>query len=230
MIKRLFFAALIGLALPPTMAAEFSGYVAISSDYVRRGVTQSDSGPALQLGGDVLFDSGWFLGVWGSTVDIDNGPARHRDRELNSYLGYDYDISEDWRVSVLAVSYEYPRQTGSVNYDHVEYSITANFNDLIWIEYSHSPDLYNTKQASHNFEAFVETGLTDNWNIGGGAGYYDVSNLVGKGYGYWQLGVTGNFAYADFDIRYHDTNRSVPIISTDARSQARLAVTVMFPF
>jgi len=72
--------------------------------------------------------------------------------------------------------------------------------------------------------------LAGNWSISAGVGYYDVSDLLGQGYGYWQLGVTGSYQYVDIDIRFHDTNRSVPLISTDERAQQRIAVTITFPF
>ncbi len=230
MIRCLLAATLVFFALPAAMAAEFSGYAAGTSDYVKRGVTQSNADAAIQLGGDVFFDSGLFLGAWGSTVDIDNGPNRHRDLELNLYAGFNYDVSRLWRVSARVVSYLYPGQTGDFDYDYVEYSLAVNYDDRYWLEYSYSPDLYNTNRVSHNIEAYTERPLAGNWSIGAGAGYYDVSDLLGQGYGYWQLGVTASYQYADIDIRFHDTNRSVPLISTDERAQQRIAVTIKVPF
>jgi uncharacterized protein (TIGR02001 family) len=230
MIKRLLATALVFFVLPVASAAEFTGYAVLTSDYVWRGVTQSDGDPALQLGGDVFFSSGWFLGAWASTVDIDNGPTRHRDRELNLYTGYAYDVSSLWRVSARVVSYQYPRQTGNVDYNYVEYSLATNYDDRVWLEYSYSPDLYNTNLDSHNVEAYAEWPLKGNWSIGAGAGYYDLSELSGNGYGYWQLGVTGSFQYADIDFRFHDTNRSAAYVSTDERSAQRVAVTVKVSF
>ena len=230
MIRCLLAATLVLFSLPVAMAAEFSGYAAVTSDYVKRGVTQSDADAAIQLGGDLFFGSGLFLGVWGSTVDIDNGPDRQRDLELNLYAGFAYDVSSRWRVSARVVSYLYPGQTGEFNYDYVEYSLAVNYDDRYWLEYSYSPDLYNTQRFSHNIEAYTERPLAGNWSIGAGAGYYDVSDLLGQGYGYWQLGVTGSYPYADIDIRFHDTNRSVPLISTDERSRQRIAVTIKVPF
>jgi uncharacterized protein (TIGR02001 family) len=218
------------LAIHPAAAAEFSGYATLTSDYVKRGVSQSDSDVAVQLGLDLSFDSGFFVGAWGSTVDIDNGPTRHRDQELNLYAGYAYDLSDRWRVTANLVSYEYPGQTGNIDYDYLEYSLVANFDDRAWLEYSYSPDLYNSGRSSENLELYTEFPLWENWVIGGGAGYYDVSELTGMGYGYWQLGVTGSFRYADIDFRYHDTNRSVYIISTDDLSGARVAMTLTIPF
>ena len=230
MIRCLLAATLVFFALPSATAAEFSGYAAVTSDYVKRGVSQSNSDAAIQLGGDVFFDSGLFLGAWGSTVDIDNGPTRHRDLELNLYAAFIYDVSKLWRLSARVVSYEYPVQTGEFDYDYVEYSLAVNYDDRYWLEYSYSPDLYNTNRVSHNIEAYTERPLAGNWSIGAGAGYFDVSDLLGQGYGYWQLGVTGSYQYADIDIRFHDTNRTVPLISTDERAQQRIAVTIKVPF
>ncbi len=107
-------------------AAEFGGYVTLTSDYVKRGVSQSDSGPAIQLSGDLSFDNGVFAGAWGSSVDIQNGPTRKRDLEINFYVGYVVDISATWRMSVGAVAYTYPGQTGNVDYDYEEFSVGAS--------------------------------------------------------------------------------------------------------
>ena len=230
MIRGLFAATLVFFALPVASAAQLTGYAVLTSDYVWRGVTQSDGDAAIQLGGDVFFDSGWFLGAWGSTIDIDNGPTQHRDRELNLYAGFAYDVSSRWRMSARVVSYKYPGQTGDIDYDYVEYSLATNYDDRFWLEYSYSPDLYNTNLESHNIEAYAERPLAGIWSIGAGIGYFDVSELSGNGYGYWQLGVTGSFQYADLDFRYHDTNRSAMYVSTDERSKARVAVTITVSF
>jgi uncharacterized protein (TIGR02001 family) len=50
-------ALLVCVALP-VHAAEFSGYLTLTTDYVWRGVTQSNGDPAVQVGGEVAFRSG----------------------------------------------------------------------------------------------------------------------------------------------------------------------------
>ena len=168
------------MVFEPSIAAEFTGYVALTSDYVKRGVSQSDNNAALQLGADISFDSGFFAGAWGSSVDIDNEPTGQRDRELNLYVGYDYDVSDIWRLSANIVSYEYPRQTGDIDYNYVEYTLAVNYDDRLWLEYAYSPDLYNSNRSSENVELFAEFSLSENWSVGSGVGYYDVSNLTGQ--------------------------------------------------
>jgi len=211
-------------------AAEFGGYVALTTDYVKRGVTQSDGNPALQLGGDVSFANGLFLGAWGSTTDIDNGAGRQRDREVNYYLGYAFDATKSWRISTHAVAYEYPGQSGGINYNYREISIVGSYDDRLWLEFSYSPDLYHSGLSSTNVDLFAEWPLNNIWSIGAGAGHYDTSNLTGRAYLYWQLGITGSFKWADVDLRIHDTDTWVPIISTRDRAKTRLVLKVQIPF
>lgn len=211
-------------------AAEFGGYVALTTDYVKRGVTQSDSNPALQLGGELSFANGLYVGAWGSTTDIDNGADRQRDREVNYYFGYAVDLTKSWRVSANAVAYEYPGQSGAIDYSYQEYSIGGNYEDRLWVEFSYSPDLYNTGLSTTNIDVFVEWPLNGVWAIGAGAGRYDTSNLTGSAYQYWQVGMTGSFTWADVDLRVHDTDRSVPIVSMPDRGKARVVLKIQIPF
>ena len=111
--------------------AELSGYATATTDYVWRGVTQSDDDPALQLAADLSFAGGFYLGLWGSTVDISNGPTRQRDTQVNYYLGYALPSSQDWSIGGHVVAYTYPGADGSIDYDYVEFAITANYDDRI---------------------------------------------------------------------------------------------------
>ncbi len=228
--RRIAFLSLLSICGQYSSAAEFAGYLALTTDYVKRGVTQSDSHSALQLAADVSFTNGFFFGAWGSTIDIENGPSRQRDLEVNYYAGYIFDASNAWQISVNAVAYVYPGQTGSVDYDYLEYSLGGSFDDRVWLEFSYSPDLYNTGLSSTNVDLFAEWPLNSIWAIGGGVGYYDTSKLTGDTYWYWQLGVTGSFKWADIDLRFHDTDKWVPIISTPDRAKSRVALAIRFPF
>lgn len=211
-------------------AAELGGYIALTSDYVKRGVTQSDSDPAIQLSGDLNFDNGLFIGAWGSSVDIQNGPARKRDLEVNFYAGYAVDVSATWQMSVGAVAYTYPGQTGSVDYNYEEYSVGASFDDRMWLQFAYSPDLYDTGRSSTNIDLFAEWPINSVWSLGAGAGRYDTSDLTGSAYSYWQLGATASLSWADLDFRFHDTDKWVPIISTQERAKSRFVLKIQIPF
>lgn len=211
-------------------AAELNGYLALTTDYVRRGVTQTDGDPTAQLAVDMSFDSGWFFGVWASGLDIRNGPTRQRDLETNYYLGYGLDLGRDWHITANAVAYEYPGTTGSIDYGHVEYALATGFRDWLWLEYAYSPDLYHTGRSTRNYDLYAEWPVGDAFVIGAGGGYYDVSELAGQGYGYWQAGITRFFSRASVDLRVHRADRSVFIVAPEERIGTRVSLSLRIPF
>ncbi|HNP36051.1 MAG TPA: TorF family putative porin [Woeseiaceae bacterium] len=215
---------------PGSTAAEFNGYGALTTDYVKRGVTQSDGDPALQIAADFSFGSGFFLGAWGSTIDISNGTVAQRDIELNYYVGYALDVSDTWQLSASAVAYDYPGQSGYFDYDYLEFSLGAAFKDRMWLDFAYSPDLYNSGNSATNVELYAEWPVGDMWAIGGGAGNYDTSSLTGHSYWYWQMGITASLRWADIDLRAYGTDRWVPIVSTPDRAKSRLVLKIQIPF
>ena len=211
-------------------SAEISGYLVGTTDYVYRGVSYSDGHAALQLGGDVALDSGWYFGIWASTTDIGNGPTRQRDAQVNYYAGYSRDIGTRWSLGTSIVANTFPGTTGDIDYDYEELSVSANFNDRLWLEFAWSPDIYHTGLDTYDFEVFAEWPVPGDFNLSGGLGYYDVSALSGNGYGYWQLGISRSVGLFDLDLRFHDVNRAVPIISSPYDDGSRLAFSVRIQF
>lgn len=68
-----------------------SGNAAFLSDYMLRGISQTDHNPALQGGFDWVHPLGMYLGVWGSNVHFSDAPA---SLELDLYGGYTYHFDE----------------------------------------------------------------------------------------------------------------------------------------
>lgn len=210
--------------------AEYSGYLTLTSDYVKRGVTQSDGDPAVQLGLDVGFSNGFYLGAWGSSVDIRNVVFGTRDIETNYYAGYVHDATDDWRFTASIVAYEYPGADGPVDYSYQEYVLGSNYKDRVWLEIAYTPNGNTMSQSAVNVDLYTEWPLSDVWSIGGGGGRYELSSSERGSYNYWQLGVTGSFQYADVDLRFHDASRWIPIISSPERVKGRASLTIRIPF
>lgn len=89
-----------GLFGASPVLAEFSANAALTSNYVFRGVSYSDEGPALQGGLDYAHASGAYAGLWGSTVDtgVDTGV------EVDGYFGYAASV-EDFSYDVGYINY-----------------------------------------------------------------------------------------------------------------------------
>ena len=229
-VRQISIAIALSLTAAICHAAEFTGHGAVTTDYARRGVTQSDGHGAVQVGVDVAGRDGWYVGAWASTVDIEPAPGRVRDIETNFYAGYLFDATDRLRLGANVVVYEYPGATGPIDYGYVEYSLTSNYDDWLFIEYAYSPDLYSSGADTQNLDAFVEIQIAQSLLASAGAGYYDVSEFSGRGYGYWQLGLTRIFHRTSLDLRFHDTNRWVPAVSAPERAESRVSLTFSLSF
>lgn len=65
-------------------SAQVSGNVGVVSNYLFRGVTQTDDGAAVQGGFDFEHESGFYTGTWLSNVDF----GGKEDVEVDLYAGY----------------------------------------------------------------------------------------------------------------------------------------------
>ncbi|HRQ61874.1 MAG TPA: TorF family putative porin, partial [Alphaproteobacteria bacterium] len=65
---------------------EFSASAALVSEYAFRGISQSDEHPALQGSIDYEHESGFYAGVWGSSVDFNDGSEATVETDLYAGL------------------------------------------------------------------------------------------------------------------------------------------------
>lgn len=82
--------------------------VGFVSDYYTRGVSQSWHKPALQGGVDLTHSSGFYTGIWGSSVSPNTFPDA--STEIDIYAGYNGQIPavEGLGFTVGAIGYIYP--------------------------------------------------------------------------------------------------------------------------
>ena len=106
-------AALLCGALGSTgeAAAETTGSLALTSNYLFRGVTQTNDKPALQGGITWTHESGFYAGGWGSSISwlADGDPAVSSSVELDGFVGYSGTFgASDVGFDVGATYYAYP--------------------------------------------------------------------------------------------------------------------------
>jgi uncharacterized protein (TIGR02001 family) len=171
------------------------------------GVSQTRGEPAVQADLHYQTSSGWFLGAWASSVDLNRGPGA--TVELNAYAGRSWPVSTSWNAKFTAVHYAYPNDTASLRYDYDELIGSLAFRDWILASVAWSP---NTSRYSSRGVAIDRTAVTydlaGRWPLfgpvvaSGSAGYYDLDDLFGTGYGYWSAGVAVVLAHLQFDLGY----------------------------
>jgi uncharacterized protein (TIGR02001 family) len=89
------------------------GSVSIASDYIFRGLSQTNRKPALQPSIEYDGASGWYVGAWASNVswlsDVSTDDARVSNSvEIDGYAGYRGSLSPDWAYDVGLYTYYYP--------------------------------------------------------------------------------------------------------------------------
>ena len=103
---------LVGILAMPSFAA-VSANVAFASDYVWRGMTQSD-GPAIQGGFDFEAESGFYAGIWGSNVNFNDGAGS----ELDYYFGYGFSVG-DVGIDIGYVAFDYPKNQTGLDFEEI---------------------------------------------------------------------------------------------------------------
>ena len=109
----------------------WAGNVGIFSQYIFRGVSQTNEKPALQGGFDLGHKSGLYAGVWGSNVSwiSDSVPDASASVELDFYGGYKFGLPADFSGDVGVLYYWYP---GSYPSGMVKPNTTELYGALTW--------------------------------------------------------------------------------------------------
>jgi len=155
LIRPLVVAAAVSSSLMATsmisvaQADTFTGNIGIASKYILRGMTNApeDDNAALQGGLDYGFDSGFFLGYWGSSLgysqqDINGMGDSQKAFENDFYGGYGGSIG-DFSYSIGLVQYYYlnlatepdangMEAMGSVGYGPVTFGFHSLLKDVSW--------------------------------------------------------------------------------------------------
>lgn len=106
------------LAVSANAAAEVSSTVNLTSDYTFNGVSQTDSGPALQVSLDYAADSGFYIGTWASNLDF--GSADDTNIEWDTYVGQYLQLNDKVSLDTGIAYYTYHGESFSDDYNYPE--------------------------------------------------------------------------------------------------------------
>ncbi|QIL90551.1 TorF family putative porin [Microbulbifer harenosus] len=100
-----------------------SANLGVVSDYRFRGVSQSDTGPAIQGGVDLDFGNGIYLGTWASQVDFAYG-SNETEFEQDFYGGYAGETAGGIGYDVGYIYYAYHGSNRDEDYQEVYGSLS----------------------------------------------------------------------------------------------------------
>ncbi|MBS1189918.1 MAG: hypothetical protein H6R10_1710 [Rhodocyclaceae bacterium] len=224
---------------PHTFTANVGGV----SDYLFRGISQTQGRPALQAGADYSHASGLYAGFWASNVKWTSLPAftakPDNHVETDFYGGYKGSLG-DFGYDVGLIRYYYPgsldRSTpgvvtpdttevyvgGSWKFVSLKYSQTVSDYMVAWV----SPSASGKTQGSNYTDLTVTYPLNEKTNLIGHVGRQNIKNRSTASYTDWKLGATYDFGLAVVGLSYSDTNANtcgdaVPDYCWDGRDVAK---------
>ncbi|MDD2699930.1 MAG: TorF family putative porin [Sideroxydans sp.] len=214
--KKLLVAALVAAFAAPAMAEEtspFSANVSITTNYLYRGISQTGNKPALQGGFDYAHESGFYAGVWGSSISWlgDFGTANNAGTEFDTYLGYSGEAS-GIGYDVGFLRYNYPGDYGS--------NLSANTNEIygsvsymfLTAKYSRSTgDLFGVANSSGSgyFDLSASYDVEDaGVTVGAHYGKQTIANSPSSDYTDYNFSVSKEIGGYGFSATYSKTNLS----------------------
>jgi len=183
-------------------AGEIEGNVALATDYVFRGVSQTNEEPAISGGLDYGFENGFYLGTWGSNVDF-GGPAT---AEIDFYGGYAFETAGGSEIDLGYVFYYYSGNT-DLNYSELQASIS--FSDIT-LGLVYSPDYFGSDSDAFVLNADYSFGFAENWSLDFHVGYTttDEEGIAAPGDDYvdYSVGLTTSGAGVDWALTFYGTD------------------------
>lgn len=206
------------ISATPAAATGLSANITLTSDYILRGVSQTEERPALQAGVDLVFDNGIYLGAWGSNVDFDEVTGGTSDAflEADYYAGYGAALGDGgWNYRVGAAIYDYRGDSG---FDFREITASLSRGGFTASLY-YSPEYIGEETtalvgekvrswyAHFRYSLPVGQGVTLNTHIAhtfmSAEGAYEPGE---DGYSDWSLGLSREFGGLAVSLTYLDTN------------------------
>lgn len=188
----------------------FSGNVALATDYIFRGISQTDGGPAISGGFDLELSSGFYAGIWGSNLDF----GTDTDIEIDYYAGFAGNINDNLGYDFTLLYYSYPSSDaasdgdfefaefyGALSYDFGAVSTSVGVN--------YSNDFFG---ASGNATyLFIDLGvpLPSDWGLAFSFGSQSIDDNDTWGtpnYNVWTAGVSKSAGGFDFALDYSGTD------------------------
>lgn len=214
---------LAGLVGAPLMAAaadsphSFAFNVGVTTDYIFRGVSQSQRDPAISGGVDYTHASGLYAGTWLSTQKwVETGPYKtDSDIELDLYGGYRGAVGDiGFDVGLIRYYYDGDRNGLALPTPDTTEVYVAGTWKFLTLKYSYAISDYfigwggpgAKSEGSGYLELNATHDLGNGWGLLGHIGHQKVENTGGASYSDFKIGVTKDVGFGVVTLAYSDTD------------------------
>jgi len=211
-----------------------TGSVAFTSDYIFRGISQTQEKPAVQAGLNYAHDSGVHFGIWGSNInfkskDKSDAPNDNASIELDISAGYGASLNDsiNWDLSIIHYGYpgsnlSSPDKLGfweivpTLSYDLKVAKITGQL--------AYSPNFLGAAKRATYLMLGLDMPLPGDFSLNARIGeqwlkedkdsrlsqtFVDANTpYIPKNYSEWKIGIAKQIAGLGLELAYFDTTLS----------------------
>lgn len=222
--------------MPCAAADLWGGSLAITSDYIVRGISRSDDRDALQLDVHYLNSAGFVTGLFASNTQMDQSEAR--DVELDGFIGYAWAAGSDWRGRALLSHYAYPWNRSGSGYDYDEVDVEATYQEWLNVGLVYSPNapryLYSYQGlvgvTSESAQLSMQRPVWRKLSATVGVGYSRFEGPDPAGFTYWSAGAAWDLAPVSLVMSYVDTTAGAKSLFYNAAARGRWTGTLIWRF
>ena len=194
-------------AAEPAGDHSFTANVALVSNYVFRGQSQTDKGPAIQGGFDYTYNPlNLYLGTWASNVDSSGFDGS--SMELDVYGGW-RPTFDKLTLDLGVLGYLYPGNDGNTDgINTVEFKAGVSYDFGVvtpGFTYYYSPDWYATEESAQRFELSASVPLPMEFKLVAKYGWNQFDYDSDNDYQDWSIGITKEVLGVTLGLAYTDT-------------------------
>ncbi len=203
---------LVAGGIAPSMADDsphsISANIGAVSNYIWRGVTQTDDGAAIQGGVDYSHASGISAGTWVSNIDWGTPDPNY---ELDLYAGYGGSFG-DVSYELTTIYYVYPDTDSDANLWEMGASVFYSV-ATVGLQYTLDGEVDSGPFSSGDVYWYggVEFALPSDFSVGATLGYYDFDDTGDEGdYTHWTISLAKDAGdFGTFSLNYDQNDGGV---------------------
>lgn len=202
--------------------AEFSATLTLTTDYVFRGISNTDEDPAIQGSFDYAHDAGFYAGVWASNVkfrenaDVDAvDTVEEATIEIDYYAGFASEFESGLYWDIGALYYTYPGAESALDYDYWEAmaALGYGFGEValepdISAQVYYSPEYFGRTGDATYITGILNLSLPGDFGLSVSAGRQSFDEDASLDYTDYKIGLTRSLAGFEFELAYTDTDIS----------------------
>lgn len=183
----------------------FSGIVALDSQRIYNGLSESVDNPSISLTLNAQATQNLSFGAVLSDAKFDD--VRKRHRAISMFAVYDYQISDNYLISGTINGRKF--LGNGRKWDYVEFQAQLAHSSGFSFSAVYSPDYYATDDASFGIAAHYQKRFDSGLYVKTELGYFDVTNVID--YKFVSATIGWSSRKINIDLGYHWVDENVAV-------------------